>query len=178
MKRLLASFALSLAATAAFAEDDKAPKKAETPEAAFDAFKEAIRSKDAERFWTILSAASRKVLEEMGEQLKEEDESELAAIAKEAGVTLEDFLKLSAREVITKLVFAKENDENGKKIEEMKLSDVKVDGDAATATRMEGEAKKNAFFIREDGEWKIDVARELLEEKKESEPPPDPGGHK
>jgi len=159
------------------AEPDKSPPEdkpvAKTPEDAWTQFQKAIEKKERERIWSLVSRASRELLEkEIGAKMKALEGTALAEMAEEIGLTPEEFAKLSEKDlVITRILSAAAKDKNS--LLKMKLQNVKVDGDKAEGERDEtGEGKKEdmgpAYFLKEDGEWKLDLKREL--EEKESEP--------
>lgn len=154
------------------AEDEPKPEKAvaKTPQEAFDQFKVAVKAKDKERFWTLLSKDSQKQVEEMAAMMSEASEEEKADMAEKLGITLDELAKLSPKDLMLGVLFSEDNAENIEEIQKSELADVKEDGDKAAGTRVEkkgekDERKENAFFIKEDGEWKLDLAREMKEER-------------
>lgn len=173
--------ALALAVPAALSADEEKPKPeeketAKTPEEAWTQFQKAIGKGDKERLWALLGKESRKVLEdEIGAMMKAADGEHKAEIAKELGVSEEEFDKMSEKDLAVAMLLSMAKKEDND-IQKMKVSDVKVDGDKASGLRDEkgdgnkDEAKK-AFFIKEDGEWKLDLKREMSEEGHDPEPP-------
>ncbi|MBI2920672.1 MAG: hypothetical protein HYY18_06260 [Planctomycetes bacterium] len=152
------------------AEDEPKEEKAvaKTPQEAFDQFKVAVKKKDKERFWTLLSKDSQKQVEEMAAMMSEASEDEKSDMAEKLGITLDELAKLSPKDLMLAVLFAADNAENLDEIEKSELADVKEDGDKAAGTRIENkgdkeEKKERAFFVKEDGEWKLDLAREMKE---------------
>jgi len=149
---------------------------AKTPEEAFTQLKKAVEKKDGERFWALLSKDSQKILEQMGEGLKTLEGESRDEAAKELGIKPEDMAQMSAKDLTLAKLFSDSNAEERAEIQEMEIKDIAIDEDKAEGTRVqEGkDVKERAFFIKEDGEWKLDVARELKAGSDEDPPEPPP----
>lgn len=146
---------------------------AATPEEAWTQFQKAVESKDRERIWSLLSKDSREMLEkEIGSEMKGLEGKEAEEMAEEFGITVEEYSKMSEKDLIlTRILVSAARDKNT--LLKMKMQDIKVDGDKAEGRRDEsgdGKDLRPAYFLKEDGEWKLDAKREM--ERKE-EPPPD-----
>jgi hypothetical protein len=183
---LLASLLILASPGMLRADPEKPPAEeksvAKTPEEAWSQFQKAIGGKDKDRIWSLLSKDSRESLEkEIGGKLKSAEGTERAEMAKELGVTEEAFAKMSEKELVLAMILqaasASEND-----LVKLKVKDIKVDGDKAEGNRdvsadEKTEETTKAYFLKEDGEWKIDIKREMEEARKDSEkeepPPPD-----
>jgi hypothetical protein len=174
--RLLAVFAL---ACAAFADPDKpAPEKqvAKTPEEAAKQFETALKQKDKARTWELMSADSRKILEEqVGDKMKSAEGEERTELAEELGVSEEDYAKLSSRDLVISMLFARYTAQNAKQEMKLAITDVKVDGDKAEAKTTFGqEEPSTSHFVKEDGEWKFDVKRDMDDAGRKPPPPDQP----
>ena len=117
----------------------------------------------------------------MAAMMSESSEEEKAEMAEKLGITLDELAKLSPKDLMLGVLFAEDNAENIEEIQKSELSDVKEDGDKAAATRIEkkgekDEKKERAFFIKEDGEWKLDLAREMKEEREGGDEGEEEGG--
>lgn len=164
-----AAFALAVPRVVLADPEKPAPEEketAKTPEEAWTQFQKAITKPDKERLWALLGKDSRKVLEdEIGSMMKAAGGEHKDEIAKELGVTVEEFDKMSEKDLaVAMLVASAKKEEND--IQKMKVFEIKVDGDKAAGLRDEkGEGNKDeakkAFFIKEDGEWKLDIKREM-----------------
>lgn len=172
-----AAFAL-LAPLAAFAEPEP-PKPAEkevarTPEDAAKQFEAALKSKNRARAWELIGSESRKILEEkIGQTMKDAEGEERKEMAEELGVTEADYSSMSAKDLVLATIFAKFSAQNSKKEVSLTIKDVTIDGAKAEAkTAFGDEEPTTSHFIKEDGEWKFDVKRDMDESGKA--PPPDP----
>jgi hypothetical protein len=172
MRRLVVLLFASLAA----GDPDPKPEGerrrpvADTPDAAWTQFKAAAKRKDKERFWELLSRASQEMLEKMGDAMKKQENPEHDDLLEALGVSEEELEKMSAREVAVGMLLSRDREEQLADLERMTLKDVKVDGDRATGTRVDGDGKEEkAYFVKEGGEWKVDPAKEIEEDEKEAE---------
>ncbi len=174
-----AALAFAVPGTLSAEPDKPAPEEKETaksPDEAWTQFQKAIAKPDKERIWALLGKESRTVLEqEIGAVMKAAEGEHKEEIAEEIGVTVEEFEKMTSKDlVIAMLLSAAKKDQND--IQKMKVTEVKIDGDKASAMRDESgdgnkEDAKKAFFIKEDGEWKLDVKREMSDADGEAPPP-------
>jgi hypothetical protein len=178
VKALALAFVLSLPVCAEDAGEKKEPETAKTPEDAWSQFQQAIGRKDKDRIWALLSKASREALEkELGARLKLTDPRERKEMAEELGITVEEYDKLTERELVLVMVL-KSAEDPANDLLKVKVKDIKIDGDAAAGKRQASADEKDeettdAFFLKEDGEWKLDIKRELEAQKEEAAPPPD-----
>ncbi|MCE9584989.1 MAG: hypothetical protein K8T20_21060 [Planctomycetes bacterium] len=178
---MAAAFAL-LAPVAGFAEPEPpAPAKKEvaaTPEDAAKQFEAALKGKNRARAWELIGSESRKVLEEkIGEAMKAAEGEERTELAEELGVSEADYATMSAKDLVLATLFAKFSAQNSKKEMSLTIKDVKVEGGKAEAkTAFGDEEPTTSHFIKEDGEWKFDVKRDMDESGKAPPPdaPPDP----
>lgn len=178
----VAAAALAFAVPRTLRADPEKPapeekETAKTPEEAWTQFQKAIAKPDKERIWALLGKESRAVLEkEIGAVMKAAEGEQKAEIAEEIGVTEEEFEKMTDKDLVIAMVLsAAKKDQND--IQNMKVTDIKIDGDKASAMRDESgkgikEDARKAFFIKEDGEWKLDVKREMSDADGEAPPPP------
>jgi hypothetical protein len=153
---------LVLVAAAAFAEEAKPEEGAATPQECFDRFKKAVADRDGAGFWTLLSKGSREVFEELGRELLKSEGEDREELATRLGVTTDELAEMTPRDVVVGALLAESNKESLADLDAMKLKDVKVEGDRATAERTEKDEKsEKAYFVREEGGWRLDLAREL-----------------
>ncbi|MEK7468246.1 MAG: hypothetical protein AAB074_12605 [Planctomycetota bacterium] len=174
---MIAAALAFLAPAGVMAEPEKPPadkEVAETPGNAWTQFQKAVEAKDRERIWALLSKDSRALLEtELGAKLKSAEGDSRKQLAEEIGVTVEEFAKMSEKDLVLAMVIASATKDKDS-ILKMKVTDIKIDGDKAEGKRDEkGEGKEEdmgpAYFLKEDGEWKLDMKREM--EENESEEP-------
>jgi hypothetical protein len=137
-----------------------------TPEAAFKEFQAAIKAKDGERAWKLLSKEGQgqmekqveamkesfKVLEKLSaDQLKQVEEQ----IVQKFGVGLAELKKMDGRKLFALALKAPEAADKLKAVTSATLEDLKVEGDKATATVKALGKSEPIRFIREGGSWKI-----------------------
>ncbi|NUN47584.1 MAG: hypothetical protein HUU15_01975 [Candidatus Brocadiae bacterium] len=158
---LFLSFLLAVVLTA----EEAPPERAATPEEAWTQFKAAVLRADRVRTWSLLSAESRKEVEKLGEAMSHLEGDERAERAEELGLSLDAYGRMSAKDLILAQLMASTRKDGGKELESIRIRDVAIDGDRAEGVRVEEESERPAWFVKEEGEWKLDLARELSEDE-------------
>ncbi len=141
---------------------------AATPEAAFKEFQAAIKAKDADKAWKLLSKDARTELDKAARMMEEglkvldklpEEQRKLAEeqIAKKLGVSIAELKKADGKKL---LGLALKNPNLGGKdgldqVTSATLENVKVEGDKATGTVKTRDKSEPIRFTKEGGSWKI-----------------------
>lgn len=173
-------FAFLLAATVAFADppkDDpcaccpggKAPPAEipATPEKCWEQYRRALRHKDADALWAILTKGSREALEAEGEAIRTDAKGGRKAYCEQHKLPEADVEKMTPREIVTRMVIASITPGRQKELDASKLGAVEVKGDTAKATVENGRSKDLVCFAKagEAEGWRIDLVA-MLEETK------------
>ncbi len=135
-----------------------------TPEEAWKAMVETIRSKDARGLWKCISRKSQKALTEGDgakniEQLKALPDDKLTEVVAEWMVSVPDLRKMTNEEIMIASFNAVVRDEKSR--EEAlgsKWKGATVNGDTAVATTVKADGKEEkTALVKEDGTWKVDL---------------------
>jgi hypothetical protein len=140
-----------------------------TPEAAFKEFQAAVKAKDGDKAWNLLSKDAQSqmevgvktikaLLEPMFKQLEKATPAELKAAEEKMGMTLAEFKALDAKGFFTLGLKKADKAPQGKGLDEIAsatLENVKVEGDKATGTVKTANKSVPIQFVKEGGSWKI-----------------------
>jgi len=144
---------------------------AATPEAAFKEFQAAIKAKDGNKAWTLLTKDSQAKMEQMAAKMKD-DFKKIADLPEEKrkvieeqitkvfGMSLAEIQKMDGKAVLN---FGLKNAAKfGKgdpftEVAESTLEDLKVDGDKATAKVKSKTKTEPLEFRKEGGSWRIQM---------------------
>jgi SMC interacting uncharacterized protein involved in chromosome segregation len=159
---LVCALALAAFAFPVRAEDEEEAKPKETPEEAFNAFKEAMKKKNGDAIWGFFSKSTRKTMvEQMGPTIDElrEDEEKLAAFARKLGISAEDAKKMTDEDMARAAMLSEMNPEN-EEIDNVKWLGCKVNGKVAVCETKEGEEDmEKVVLVLEDGRWRLDLEK-------------------
>jgi hypothetical protein len=145
---------------------------ASTPEGAFKEFQGAIKAKDGEKAWNLLSKEAQgqmemgaKLLKAMMEpifaKLEKATPDELKAAEDKAGISMADFKAMDAKRLFVLTVQKADKAPQGKGLDEITtatLENVKVEGDKATGTVKTASKSAPIQFVKEGGSWKINLS--------------------
>jgi hypothetical protein len=137
-----------------------------TPEAAFKEFQAAIKAKDADKAWNLMSKSAQskmddaakamtekfKVLDTLPPEVRKKAEQEAA---KQSGLSLDELKSASGKTLFKAFMKSPASDEGMKEITSGTLENVKVDGDKATGTVKTAKKSDPISFVKEGGSWKI-----------------------
>jgi len=152
---LALAIALPLSALAEEAAEKKAPEPSKTPEDCYALACKALCDGDGDLYWFCLSKGTRKLMVDQAEEAKKNHKKELAAALK---IEVDALEKLEPREIALRQILGMMNDEYRKLLKDQKLTDVKIDGDKATATLEVGDDRMPIEFMKEDEGWRINVS--------------------
>jgi hypothetical protein len=142
-----------------------------TPEAAFKEFQAAIKAKDADKAWNLMSKSAQDQMDEMSKPVKESlkildklpPEARKPAedmMAQKLGMTVDDLKAIDGKKMFS--LALKNPDKLGagaaESFNEMSsatLESVKVEGDKATGTVKTSKKSDTIHFVKEGGSWKI-----------------------
>jgi hypothetical protein len=137
-----------------------------TPEAAFKDFQAAIKAKDADKLWNVMSkdaqTKAERTASSISEQLKMLDklppeQRKLAEekMAEALGVTAADLKTLDGKKLFSISLKNPKTEEALKNVASATLENVKVEGDKATGTVKTGTKSDTLHFVKEGGSWKL-----------------------
>lgn len=143
---------------------------AASPDAAFKDFQAAVKAKDGEKAWNLLSKEGKSEIEQgvalvkglmegFFKQLDKAPPAEKKAAEEKMGMSLAEFKAMDAKGFF---VFGIKHGDKGpnsgnemKQFTDATLENLKVEGDKATATMKSGDKTKPISFVKEGGSWKI-----------------------
>jgi hypothetical protein len=125
------------------------------PKASFNDFVAAIKAKDAEKSWNLLSKGTQDSFNKMYDMIKG-----LAAMSPEGAKELEGVTdgKSFWKKAIT------EGDKNGdmvKEFENVSVTKEEVNGDKAILTVKSGDKEEKINMVKEGGKWLLDMSQEM-----------------
>lgn len=141
-----------------------------SPDAAFKEFQAAIKAKDADKAWNLLSKSAQAKMDDqakgMTEPLKmldklppEKRKEAEAAMAQKLGLSADQLKSATGKTVFSLAVKTPEKfpgaEEAMKELSSSTLESVKVDGDKATGTVKTAKKSEPITFVKEGGSWKI-----------------------
>lgn len=127
------------------------------PKASFMDFANAIKAKDAEKSWNLLSKATQDSFNSMYEMIKG-----LAAMSPEGAKELEGVTdgKGFWKKAITESEKAGGPDLS-KQFADVSVTNEVVNGDKATLTVKSGEKEEKIEMVKEGGNWKVDMSKSM-----------------
>jgi hypothetical protein len=130
---------------------------------AFTAYQKALRDKNADRLWDMLSTQARADADRVTQQLRgtfvRANAEVKAKLAKDLGLTMSEMTNLTAKDYLRtpRFVGAKPQDE----IPKSKFEGAAIEGEKATVKYVEpDDHKKELRFVREGKRWKVSPAFE------------------
>ncbi len=141
---------------------------ASTPEAAFKDFQAAVKAKDGDKAWNLMSKDTQNQMDQMAkaipEQLKMFDKlpAELRKgaeekMAEQFGISAADLKTLDGKKLFTAILKSPKLSEKFNEVTSATLENVKVEGDKATGTVKTGSKTEPIGFAKESGSWKISM---------------------
>jgi hypothetical protein len=146
-----------------------------TPEAAFKEFQAAVKAKDGEKAWNLLSKESQGqmdtgaklvtaqlgALDKLGPDVKKQMEE---AMAKGFGMTADELKTLDGKKMFSMIIknADKFGGKGGDAIDEFTsatLENVKVEGDKASGTFKTAKKSEPIQFVKEGGSWKVTMPK-------------------
>ncbi len=142
-----------------------------TPEATFKEFQAAVKARDGDKAWNLLSNESQTQMEKQVKALKAMLSGQLellgklpgdakkqleAKMAEKFGMTMDEFKAIDARGMFK--LSLKQADATKGGLDDLNsatLENVKVEGDKATATVKTSKKSEPIQFVKEGGSWKI-----------------------
>jgi hypothetical protein len=128
---------------------------------AFAAYQQALKDKDADKLWDMLSAEGRADADRAAKRLRDDyakaDDATKAKLAKDLGLSGDQLANLTGKDYLkTPRFLGKQHEVPGSKFE-----GAGVQGDKATVNYVEEDGDKQKLpFVREGGRWKVSPAVE------------------
>ena len=139
------------------------------PEGAFKEFQTAVKAKDSDKAWNLLSKSSQSMMDGMAKGMTDEFKKlddlpeqvkklAMEKVAKETGLSTADLKSIDGKKLFGLAMKNPKVSKGEGSIEEFgsaTLEGVKVEGDKASGTVKMGNKTEPISFVKESGSWKV-----------------------